>query len=177
MNKRENTAKVHDRLSSDLPYNASVAIAIVADPYSQIGEKIQVIRSVRDDPLAGMHARRQIDDAQLAAGRKWQMLHECATVGVIRAIDPTKEAVDGGRIPEFLTDPQIKAFRALTEAYKHLDATVNRVIFSVLSERKSIATTATDLGYITDRGARQIGFMFRDGLESLAKLWGFAGGT
>jgi hypothetical protein len=103
--------KIYDRQSRDLPINSKVAEAIVDDPL-EAGAKLKVLRSVRDDPLADMHSRRQIDDAMLAAGREWQRYHEDTQIGGISAIDTTKEAVDGGRIPEPITDRQIKAIRA-----------------------------------------------------------------
>lgn len=168
-------AKVHDRTTMDLPINSVVAIDIVADPYSDCGEKIQVIRSTRDDPLAGMRARDYIDDAQLAAGRKWQMLHERSTVGCIRAIDPTKEAVDGGAIRDMLTDPQIEAFKELADAFKTLEPLVNSIIFYVLAERNNIQQTADKLGYHTRHGRDKVSDYFKGGLEQLAGLWGFAG--
>ena len=99
---------VHDRRSTDLVRNASVAIVEVDDPYAiEPGGKITVLRSLRDDPLARMSAAKQIDSAQFEAGRAWQADYEEAEVGGASAIDPTKEAVDGGKPPEMPRDIEI----------------------------------------------------------------------
>lgn len=175
MAKRSQAEKVHDRLSQDLPINSRVAIAIVQDPYSQIGEKIQVTRSIRDDPLAGMHSRQQIDDAQLVAGRKWQAHHEGAEVGLIRAIDPAKEFVDGGQFPDPLPDSKIKALEALRAADEALGWEGKMIVRSILGDRLSIAQTANARGGRTEVEIKYVGKRFRECLETLAILWGFAG--
>lgn len=175
MAKRSQAVKVHDRMSSDLPINSVVSVAIVQDPYSTTGERIQVLRSVRDDPVAGMHARGQVDDAQLAAARKWQALHEGAEIGSISAIDPGKEAVDGGRIPEPITDRQIKAIRGLAEADKRLGHDGKALVMDILGRRIGIREAAEKRGEFTRSGWEYTGKRFRECLESLAILWGFAG--
>ena len=154
--------------------NAMVAVAIVADPHSETGEKIQITRSIRDDPLAYMASHRQIDEAQYQAGRKWQKLHECSTIGVIRAIDPGKEAVDGGMMREFLTDSQIDAFKKLSAAYRELGQTGGKMVMLVLGEGRSIADAATRWGYTDDRSVNYFSRRFRECLETLAVHWGFA---
>lgn len=166
--------KIHQRLSDDLPINSRVAITIVADPYSRIGEQIQVLRSTRDDPLAGMHSRAQIDDAMMAAGRKWQELYECSQIGGIGAIDPGKEAVDGGRFPEPISDRQIKAFRKLNEARLELGGEGYHLIVEILGSRVSIADAACVRGYQSKDGKAYIGRRFRECLNTLAVHWGFA---
>lgn len=79
------------------------------------------MRSLRHDPLAALHAAKQLDDAQYMAGRHWQRNRELAEIGGVRAVDPTKEAVDGGRLPEArISDAQIKAFKEMAGAMKAL---------------------------------------------------------
>jgi hypothetical protein len=87
---------------------------VVEDPHGTFkGEKITVFRELRDDPLADMHNRGAVDDPQYAACRKWQMFYSQTELGGASSIDPAKEAVDGGKHPEMLTDEQAKAFREL----------------------------------------------------------------
>lgn len=174
MARNQSAQKIHDRMAADLPINSQVSIAIVKDPYSCVGDKIQVLRSTRDDPLAGLYARSQIDDAQLAAGRKWQAYYESGQVGSIRAIDPTKEAVDGGRIPEPITDHQIKALRKLDEAHKWLGNDSYGIVFTVLGERLMLKEAAQKHSFVTAREIDYFSRRFKDSLEQLAKLWGFA---
>ena len=62
------------------------------------GAKIVTPGNLRDDLLGRLHDRKQIDEAQFQAGRRFQ-----ADWGAQRracAIDPSKEAVDGGLVPD-----------------------------------------------------------------------------
>lgn len=169
-----NEQKIHDRLSSDLPINSSVAIAIVADPYGLNGEQIKVLRSIRDDPLAGMYSRSQINSAQFIAGRQWQIYYEQAEIGSIRAIDPTKEAVDGGRMREPLSKNYSKAQAELTKAKQHLGHYGDGLIMDILGRRLGIKQAAEARGHFRRHEIEYTGRRFREGLETLAVLWGFA---
>lgn len=173
MSARQKAEKVHDRKSTDIPINSWVAIAVVDDPLEK-GGKLEVLRSLRDDVLAWLQSRRQIDDAQFTAGRHWQRLHQCSTIGVIRAIDPGKEAVDGGRVPESITDRQIEAFRELSESYKALGAYGGQLVFEILGEGRGIREAATLRGCQTDMEINYFGRRFRECLETLAIHWGYA---
>src|SRR3979411_1363434 len=96
-NKPYNPAKAHDRRSRDLLRNAEVATVEVDDPLAlEPGEKIVALRSIRNDPLGRLHSRRQIDEAQYQGGRAFQSDWEKAERGP-RAVDPTREYVDGGQ--------------------------------------------------------------------------------
>lgn len=165
--------KIHDRTSADLTLGAVISIAIVPDPYEK-GQYLQVTRSIRDDPLAGMLSRKQIDEAQYQAGRKWQSLHEKSTIGSMKAIDPGKEAVDGGVFREFLTDHQMRAFRELTDSYVALGPELGRLIFDVLASRMSITQAAACRGLVKTREILSVGVRFRTGLETLAVHYGLA---
>lgn len=175
MAKRSQAEKVHDRLSRDLPINSRVAIAIVDDPLATtLGEKIQVTRSIRDDPLAGMHARQQISDHQLVAGRRWQAHHEGAEVGLLRAIDPAKEYVDGGQFPDPLPDSKIKALEALREADDALGWEGKTIIRAILGDRLTVVEATMARGGRSETDIKYVGKRFRECLETLAVLWGFA---
>lgn len=165
--------KVYDRLASDLPINTQWAPAVVDDPYDRTS-KLKVLRSVRDDPLAGLHSRGQIDDAMLAAGRRWQTHHEHSEIGGIRAIDPAKEAVDGGKTPEPITDRQIDAFRELARADRALGQDGCALVRDILASRLSISQAAHRRGLIEQFEVRYIGRRFRECLDILAVLWGLA---
>jgi hypothetical protein len=136
-------------------------------------QKITVFRSIRD-PIAMLHSSGQIDEAQYQAGRHWQRAYELSEVGGARAIDPTKEAVDGGRIPEMLTDAQLRAFKDLDQARKVLGMVGERVVTCVLGERQSLTKVADRWGLSTERERRYIGMRLNECLEELAKLWGYA---
>ncbi len=172
-NRADDHQKLIRNLTADLPINSSISISIADDPYPT-GTKIPVVRSIRDDTLAGMHARRQIDDAQLAAGRLWQKFYERGEVGSITAIDPTREAVDGGRIPEPITDRQISALRKLDESHQWLGREGYSIVYSILGERTRLKDAALMYGYLSQREIEFFGQRFRNCLEELAVLWGFA---
>ena len=87
---QQNVEIVHDRQAKvSGPQETGVVVDVVDNPYGP--GKISVTQSTRDDPLAGLHARRFIDAAQYAAGRHWQQCWEDSEIGAIRAIDTTKE--------------------------------------------------------------------------------------
>lgn len=165
--------KVYDRLASDLPINAQVAPAIVDDPYDRLA-KVRVIRSVRDDPLAGMKARDQIDDAMLAAGRLWQMYLENSEIGGTKAIDFTREAVDGGRFKEPDITRMSIALVELKKADKQLGQEGCALIRDVLGARLTIMQAAHRRSMSTQREIDYLGRRFRECLNTLAILWGFA---
>lgn len=165
---------MHNRQATDLQINAKVAIAIVEDPYSRVGEMITVTRSIRDDILAGMLARQQIDNAQYTAGRHYQRCAEKCEIGGVQAIDPSKEAVDGGRMREAITDHQIKAFKYMADAHALLGPDMSRMMICVLTRHIGIREFAESQGLHTSYGWKETGKAFRLGLEKLAILWGYA---
>src|ERR1700741_4054229 len=86
----------HDRRSNDLPRNAEVPAIEIDDPLGlEPGEKIVALRSIRNDPLGRLHSHHHIDEAQYGAGRAFQDDWEKAERAP-RAVDPTREYVDGG---------------------------------------------------------------------------------
>ena len=115
-------AKVHDRRSRDLPLNAEVASIEVDDPLAlEAGEKIVALRSIRNDPLARLHSRGQINEAQYRGGRAFQNDWERAERGP-QAVDPTREYVDGGTSREPITERQRKAVLRLGHVERELGA-------------------------------------------------------
>jgi hypothetical protein len=157
----------HDRQAKDLLRNAQVATAVVPDPYGQPGEKITVLRSIRDDILAEMLARKEIDQAQFDAGRRYEHYAEQAEIGNVKAIDPRKEAVDGGGGYEGITDRQIDAVRALSEAARVLGARGEALVREVLVLRKRFSHMG-----LPDRAVGQARVRFFTYLEILAEFWG-----
>jgi hypothetical protein len=190
---------VHDRRTTDLPYNAKVSFVEIPDPYAtpefpvevqarrSTGElagevmelrvepppRLLVARAMRDDPLAAMHAKAWIDDVQYQAGRKWQEAHVRSEIGVVKAIDPTREAVDGGRVREPINQMVSKAMRDMVRATKALKDG-DRLVRKVLGEGKTIVRAADEFGIGTKWGREQLGKKFRDCLDILAVVFGCA---
>lgn len=152
---------------------AELSTIDVDDPL-EYGAKLTATRNIRNDPLARLHSHHQIDDAQFYAGRAYQRDWETAERGA-QAIDPTKEAVDGGRIPEPLSDAQGKARIRLVEIEGILGRTMQRVIHAVLIEGMSMEIMALQLfGRHGETAAKYYGRMFRDALDELAREYRLA---
>lgn len=165
-------SKVHDRRSTDLLRNAMVSPIEVDDPL-EIGSKLIVMRSIRNDPLAGLHARQFIDDAQYHGGRRFQADFEAAERGP-RAIDPSKEAVDGGLMPEPITEAQQRAARQLAEVYRALGLNGSALTENVLIHGLTIEQVCVARGADSDLEKKYLGRRFRECLDCLAKIYGFA---
>ena len=166
----------HGRHAGDLPQEAEVAAIDVDDPHAtRSGEKITVLRQLRSDPLARLHAHRQIDEAQYRAGRAFQRDSEIAGRGV-RALDPSRERVDGGAFAEAVTDAHARAGKRLAGMERVLGRTMHRVTHAVLVDGLSMETLAKAL---FDRegevAVKYYGRLFRDALDLLAVEYGFAG--
>lgn len=165
--------EAHDRMSTDLPLNARVAPIVIDDPY-EAGAKIIAFRSIRDDPLSRLHAHGRIDDAQWRAGLHWQNAYEIAEIGGSRAIDPTKEAVDGGFRPEPVTDRKRRAFSVLAVGARVLGREREALIRDILAERLFINQAALRRGLFGERAVQALSVKFKHCLELLAIAYGFA---
>lgn len=164
----------HDRRAADLPFNARVASVTADDPYEP-GAKLTVLRSLRDDPLAAMHNAKQIDQAQFVAGRHWQRAHELVETGGVRAIDPTRERVDGGGIPQAtISDAQIRAFGDLTRAAAALGLEGDSLVRDFLGRGLCVRDIAARRDAQTERERGYLGRRLRECLNTLALEFGYA---
>lgn len=165
----------HDRMARDLLRNAKVAPLEVDDPY-ELGGKILVMRSTRNDPIADMHARGQIDDCEYATARHWERAYEDSEIGGVPAVDPSKEAVDGGRVREVLTDRQIRAVKELELAREKLGHTGNWLVIQVLGTKKTLEMVAFEWKQARpgDAAYRYVRNRFHESLETLSVLFGYS---
>jgi hypothetical protein len=131
------------------------------------------LRSMRDDPLARLHDRGHIDEAQYHAGRSFQHDFEIAERGP-QAIDPSKEFVDGGKLPEPITEQQRKAVMRLNRAEGKLGADGSALTHDVLIQGKTITVIALSRGLRGERWEKYFGMRFRECLETLAVVYGLA---
>lgn len=165
--------KVHDR-RANVAESDDLRTIVVDDPY-EAGGKITVIASLRDDPLGRMHARHQIDEAQYSAGRAYQRLCEMAEIVAIKAMDPTKEPVDGGGVIfDPVTDRQIKAAKKLAALSRILGLEGEAICRAVLCRGIPVERLAIVFGTAGAHEARYLGRRFRGILESLAVELDFA---
>jgi hypothetical protein len=161
--------KIHDRRARDVLTAGEYSAIEVDDPY-EAGGKIVTTRQLRGDPLARLHTHRQIDEAQYHAGRAYQRDWETAERGA-RAIDPTKEAVDGGMLPEPITDRQAKARKRLNSIRSHLGSRLHSVAHAVLIEGSSREQLA---GSSSQAVLKLHGALFRTALDELAAFYHLA---
>ena len=164
----------YDRCAQDLPLNAEVAAVEVDDPFgTEPGEKIVALRSTRSDPLAKLHSRRQIDEAQYRGGRAFQNDWEKAERGP-QAVDPTRERVDGGQMREPITEGQRRAAVRLNRPGPELGADRTALIHEVLI----LGMNMEQVGERRDlRGQRWKDYFARrlqECLDRLALVYGFA---
>jgi hypothetical protein len=164
---------VADRRSTDLLRNAQVSAMEVDDPF-EVGAKILAFRSLRDDPLGRLHDRHQIDEAQYHAGRAYQHDFETAERGP-RAIDPSKEAVDGGVMPEPLTEQQRKAALRLKAAAEELGVHGRKLIQDFLINGMTMEQIAQVRGLVPSQFTlKYYGARVRECLDGLAIVYDFA---
>jgi hypothetical protein len=173
-NRSHQLTKIHDRRSRDLPRNAEVAAVEVDDPLAlEPGEKIVTLRSIRNDPLGRMHSYRHLDEAQYQGGRAFQDDWEKAERGP-RAVDPTREYVDGGRARDPITERQRKAVLRLNRVERELGADGSALVHEVLI----LGLTMEQIAQRRElRGQRWIDYFarrFRECLDRLALIYGFA---
>jgi hypothetical protein len=163
--------KQHDRRATSLGIKVLVAPMLVVDEY---GDTLVVVRNLRDDPLAERHARGSIDDAQYLAGRDYQRDFDQAGGGSVRAIDFTREAVDGGLPPEPLSLARMKATERLGVAHKALGLDGSAIAQDVLVSGYSVSLIAANRGLPGKSWEEYFGRRFRECLDCLAVVYNYA---
>jgi hypothetical protein len=172
--KQYQSAKVHDRRSQNLPRNAEVAAVEVDDPLGlEPGDKIVTLRSIRNDPLARLHSHHQIDEAQYRGGRAFQNDWERAERGP-RAVDPTREYVDGGQAREPITEGQRKAVLRLNRAERELGADGSALAHEVLILGMTMEQVGQRRGLRSQRWKDYFARRFCECLDRLALIYGFS---
>jgi hypothetical protein len=168
------TTHAHDRTAQDLPRNAEVATVEIDDPLAlEPGEKITVLRSIRNDPLARLHSHHQIDEAQYRGGRAFQDDWEKAERGP-RAVDPTREYVDGGRAREPITERQRRAVLQLNRIGHELGADGIVLVHEVLVLGLTMEQIGLRRGLRGRRWKDYFSRRFQECLDRLAQTYGFA---
>jgi hypothetical protein len=153
----------------DLPAASRIAVDVIDDPYPslEIGAQLEqarhadgtvaegapgwsppprplvtVIRSLREDPLGRMFARRQIDQPQYLGGREYQSIYDATQIGSLGSVDLTKMKVDGGLHPEPLTEARQRAAKRLRSVdgalLHHHGVEGLSLVRGVLSDRQSV---------------------------------------
>ena len=168
---------VYDRRATDLLPGAVVDSIEVQCPVNP-QDRIKVTRSLRDDPLGSMHARELITQDQFVAGRHFQTALELTEIGAVRAIDFTREAVDGGNLSGgFRASNQYqRATWDLRAAKEELGREGYLLCHEVLGKRQSISDIAIYRNANTDRMRRYLMQRFVECLEALSFRFGYRKG-
>jgi hypothetical protein len=157
-----------------LPRHLEVATVEVDNPLAlEPGEKIVVLRSIRNDPLGRLHSHRQINEAQYQGGRAFQHDWERAERGP-RAVDPTREYVDGGQMREPITEGQRKAVLRLNRAERELGADGSALVHDVLVHGMTMAQIGERRGLRSQRWKDYFARRFCECLDRLALIYGFS---
>jgi hypothetical protein len=162
-----------DRRAEHAHRQATLVPVEVPDPYEP-GASVIAFKNAKADPLQRLKDQADIDEAQYQAGKAYERDLELAEVGNVRAIDPTKEAVDGGRLPEPLSEAKRRADKRLNEASRIMGLFAESVVRGVLRLNVTPAQLAVARNHTTRREQLQYGWVFRRALEELAMFYGFA---
>src|SRR6266702_337997 len=161
-------ARMHDRRAQDLPYNAEVAKVEVDDPLAlEPGDKIVVLRSIRNDPPGRLQSHRQIAEPQYLAGRAFQTDWENAERGP-RAVDTTREYVDGGERREPITEGQRNAVLRLNRIERELGADGAVLVHEILVLGLNMEQVAQRRGLRSQRWNDYFARRFKECLDRLA---------
>ena len=172
--KPRNAVHAHDRRAQHLPLNAEVASVEIDDPLAlEPGEKIVALRSIRNDPLGRLHSHRHIDEAQYRSGRAFQDDWEKAERGP-RAVDPTREYVDGGYAREPITERQRRAVLRLNRIERELGADGIVLVHEVLVLGFTMEQVGQRRGLRGQRWKDYFARRFQECLDRLALIYGFA---
>lgn len=168
--------KVHDRRNTDalVALQNSVPV-VVKDPHDLDGGEIVVLATTRDDVLRQLHTapKDPIDDAQFAAGRKWEEDWQRAQLGHVSSSGQWQERVQGGGVSsEILTDQVREAVKRLGKADRELGIIGCAILRDILGSRVTFEACAVKYrGNSEDRAMRYIKSRFRECLESLVVVY------
>lgn len=138
------------------------------------GQRAEHYRARRNDPLAQLLARHQIDEVEYIAGRQWQGAYERAELGGARAIDTTKEYVDGGSFPDPLSNSMAKALGDLRLAARAMGPHSESIVHDVLVRGWTYSQIAAVRGVDDEAHRREYGRVFREALKVLSVVFGLA---
>jgi hypothetical protein len=149
---------------------------LMDDPFEP-GTRRVVLKNVRVNPVDAMYYAGRIDDAQMAAGNLFRSYWEEAEIGGSRAIDYSRQRVDGGRMAEPLTERAAMARSQLLAAYELLGKRPYALLTAVVGEGVSCARIAIERphlvrGLVGKRGEGYASGLVGDMLEQLVDMWG-----
>lgn len=148
---------------------------LVPDPLEP-GAMLPVAVNVRESAIDEMRNRNRINAAQAEAGERFRRVWERASVGRSKAIDTTKEYVDGGLLGDPLTDDLIQASKELREISQSLGMIGASMLVLIIGQGvliRDVARRWSDAGGIVsgNRAEGYISARFIEALDDLVRLW------
>lgn len=130
--------------------------------------QIQALLNVRESPARYYEARDKITKDMAAAADRFRRLYETAGGGSVKAMDTTKEPVDGGFMSDGLTDAKLRAANELKLAYLKLGKAGYELVEQVCGHLLWVKDVSR-----TDYEMRRNMERLRDCLDTLSLMWGF----
>lgn len=124
--------------------------------------------NMRESPVTWMLKQKTIDEAQAKAASRFRSLYEAAGGAGVKALNYTKEPVDGGGFPDVLTDRKHRAGLELAEVQNFL----GRAGFGLVEQ---ICGQCIWIKDIEPTKYRQIktGKRLKECLTALAQFWNY----
>ena len=167
-------SKAHDRRATDFNMGISRHVApIEVDDPLELGGKLIVMRSTRNDILGNMHAKKYIREDQYQAGREYQNYFEIAQ-GHQQACDPSQPYVDQSFRHRGVSLTLSDALASLNKANRELGQNGCALTMDVLIDGMSITQAAEKRRLVGEAELKYLGKRFRECLDCLALVYGFA---
>jgi hypothetical protein len=131
-------------------------------------KRITAAYNPRESYVGFLHAKSIIDDAEFQAGVIIRAAYEDMGGVGARAIDYTREHVDGGGIAQTISDRHLKASRTLQEARKVLGEDGYNITIKLAAQ----GLWPKDLRPNDVKAREVLGTRLRECLDILAVLWG-----
>jgi len=147
----------------DNPYYSRSHDGVGANPV-----KIEAQINIRESAIITLASRKHINEAQLAAANRFRGLWEAMGGAGAGSFDYSREHVDGGSVCEPLTEWQIRAALELKQCRETLGARSYDIMSKVAGEGHAIQELAQ-----SHRERTTLTDYLKDGLEDLARQWGY----
>lgn len=130
--------------------------------------KIKAQMNIRESAIVTLAARKQINEAQLAAATRFRALYEAMGGAGTGSFDYSREPVDGGGSREPLTERQIRAGQELKRCREILGVKAYDIMSKVAGQGYAIGELAK-----SHRERTTLADYLKDGLDEMARNWGY----
>lgn len=131
-------------------------------------KRIKAAYNPRESYVGLLHQRGKISDSERRAGDKVRQAFEMMGGVGAQAMDYTREPVDGGGIPDPITDRQLRAGRTLREVHDVLGPAGHDLVIRIAGEGRWPRDLTSD-----QERQRYLSLRLRECLEHLAVHWGY----